>query len=198
MASVPLVLASASPRRRDLLTTVGLAPLVRPVALDESPQPGEKATAYVARLAHAKATAAHTAGDPPEVVLAADTTVALDGTILGKPADARQAHAMLTSLAGRRHAVHTAVTVTDGDRSDTVVVSATVTFLPLTSAQIAGYVATGEPFDKAGGYGVQGAAGAFVERVEGSYTTVVGLPVAETLALLAAAGVTPRGTGRAG
>ncbi len=187
MADPAVVLASASPRRAELLALAGLAPRVRPVDVDERPGHGEAPEAYVRRLARAKARAVDLADG--EVAVGADTAVVLDGDVLGKPRDAGEATAMLARLAGRTHEVHSGVAVRGPRTVDDVVVRTSVTMVPLDPARIAAYVASGEPFDKAGGYGIQGPAAAFVERIEGSWTSVVGLPLAETLALLADAGV---------
>lgn len=193
-----LVLASGSPRRLDLLRRLGLEPTVRPVDIDETPQAGEAAEPYVARLAREKAEAAPL--ECGEIVLAADTIVALDGRLLGKPHDAPTAAAMLRDLSGRRHQVMTGVAVRvprdggDSNAPDAIaveVVTTHVDFARLTDQQIAWYVATGEPMDKAGAYGIQGAGGVFVDRVEGSDTNVVGLPLAVAARMLAAAGLDP-------
>ena len=186
-----LLLASRSPRRADLLRTLGVEFRLVDVEVDETPGRHEAPDAYVRRLAREKARAgqaAAPAASPP--VLAADTTVVLDGEILGKPLDDADARAMLARLAGRPHEVLTGVAVLDGRGLlvDTVVATR-VRFRALTPAEIAAYVASGEPLDKAGAYGIQGLGGALVERIEGSYSNVVGLPLAETLALLDAAGV---------
>ena len=180
-----LTLASASPRRRELLAQLGLAFDVRPAEVDETPRPGEDARAYVLRVAGEKARAVDAAG----VVLGADTSVVLDGRILGKPCDAAEATAMLRALSGRAHQVLTAVCARGGGREESTVVTSGVELTPLSERQIAWYVASGEPFDKAGAYAVQGLAGAFVAAVRGSVSNVVGLPVAETLALLERFGV---------
>lgn len=188
--AAPLVLASGSPRRRELLTSVGLTFTVRPADLDEVYRPGESPTDYVARLSMEKAAEV---ARRDEIVLAADTTVELDGRVLEKPVDHGDARRMLRELSGRTHHAHTGVTVrgTDG-WAETIVVSTAVTFVELTDAAIDWYVATGEAADKAGAYGIQGAAGAFVARVDGSVTNVIGLPLAETLALLRAAAAADR------
>lgn len=181
-----LVLASQSPRRRELLLQLGLAPDVRPAHVDEAVRPGEPAREYVLRVARDKARAV--AGD---VVLAADTAVVLRGEVLGKPRDAGDARRMLEALSGTEHEVLTGVCVrrTAVRIEGTAVVSTTVRFARLTPAQIAWYVATGEPLDKAGAYAIQGAGGAFVVGVEGSVSNVVGLPLAETADLLRRAGL---------
>lgn len=175
----PIVLASASPRRLQLLRACGLDVEVRAADVDERERPGERAADMVLRLARAKARAV-----TGELVVAADTTVVLDERILTKPADAAAAREMLTSLAGRAHHVLTGWCVRAGAREQTGVVRTEVVFRALTAAEVDAYVATGEPFDKAGGYGIQGAGGALVDTVQGSYPNVVGLPVREVLAAL--------------
>lgn len=244
MAGAPrLVLASGSPRRRDLLLDAGLVFDVVAPDVDESQLPGEAPVAHVERLARTKAHAVHDAvaarplahqdagpagagsndirpdtawvevathptgrrdGIPPGtgawVVLGADTVVVLDGQVLGKPKDPTDACATLARLSGRRHQVLTGVAVVSaaptrtcagGVVAHTVVVHTDVTFRPLSPDEIEAYVATGEPLDKAGSYAIQGDASPFVAGIDGSYTNVVGLPVEETLALLAEAGVNP-------
>lgn len=182
---VSMVLASSSPRRRSLLAGAGLAFSVRPARIDETPFDGEAPAAYVSRLAVAKADAvAGTPPDPDVVVLAADTTVEVDGTILEKPVDRRDAVRMLRSLSGRGHRCHTGVAVVRGDRRIERLVTTDVDFVALDDTAIEWYVATGEADDKAGGYGIQGAAGAFVSSVHGSVTNVIGLPLAETLDMI--------------
>ena len=181
-----LVLASASPRRREFLERLGIAFDVAPADVDETPHPGEAPREYVARVAEAKA--AHAARlHPGRTVLAADTTVVLDGEILGKPRDDAEARALLGRLSGRTHEVLSAVAV-DGPVRLGEVVSTQVTFRALSPPEIAWYVRSGEPHDKAGGYGSQGLAGVFVREVSGSASNVSGLPLAETVALLARAG----------
>jgi len=175
-----LTLASQSPRRRELLGQLGLALDVRPADVDETPRPGEEARAYVLRVAQAKARAVEAQG----VVLAADTAVVLDGRILGKPRDDAEAAAMLRALSGRAHQVLTGVCARGGGRQELVVVTSVVELAALSERQIAWYVATGEPRDKAGAYAVQGVASAFVTAVRGSVSNVIGLPLAETLDLL--------------
>lgn len=186
-----LILASGSPRRLDLLRSIGLSPVVRPVELDETPLPGESPRTMVLRLAGEKAALAAADASQGALILAADTTVAVDGRILGKPADAGEAADMLRRLSGRAHSVFTAVALRvagDGDRSAEDVCESRVHFAQLTEADIAAYVATGEPMDKAGAYGIQAGGGWFVARVEGSYTNVVGLPVERLEPLLARLG----------
>lgn len=180
-----LVLASQSPRRRELLAGLGLALEVRPAHTDETVHPGEAARDYVLRVAREKARAVQ--GD---VILAADTAVVLAGEVLGKPRDAGEARRMLEALSGTVHEVLTGVCVRrPAIRIEaSAVVSTTVRFARLSPDRIAWYVATGEPLDKAGAYALQGAGGAFVEGVEGSVSNVVGLPLAETAELLRRAG----------
>jgi septum formation protein len=180
-----LTLASASPRRRELLGALGLALEIRPADADETPRPGEAPDAYARRVARAKARAVD-----GEVVLAADTTVAVDGEILGKPRDDADAARMLRLLSGRGHQVISAVCLRrPAVRLEFEALSTTtVEVAPLDARAIAWYVATGEPRDKAGAYAVQGRFGAFVRAVHGSVTGVIGLPVDETLALLRKAG----------
>jgi septum formation protein len=172
-----LVLASASPRRRELLAGLGLRFDVRPADVDETPRPGEPPADLVERLAGAKAAAV--GASRREVVVAADTVVVADGDALGKPVGGDDAARMLRRLGGRTHHVLTGVAVRLGAALTSGVVSTEVTFRPLTEADIAWYVATGEPLDKAGAYAIQGVGGLFVERIDGSYHNVVGLPLAQ-------------------
>jgi septum formation protein len=186
-----LVLASASPRRRELLAGLGVAFTVRPVDLDESPRPGELPHAYVLRLAREKAAARVEAG---ELVLAADTIVVVDGQLLGKPRDEADARRMLGTIAGREHTVLTGVALHEkgkGEGEDgraATVESSRVRMAAMSAAEIAWYAATGEPLDKAGSYAVQGLGALFVEEVFGNYTNVVGLPLPATFRLFAALG----------
>ena len=186
-----LVLASGSPRRRQLLEQLGLTVVVRPAEIDETPLDGEAPPATVERLARDKA---RHAIDHDEIVLAADTIVVLDGEMLGKPADQSDARSMLTRLSGRSHEVLTGVAVaitSDGSVDCISSVSRTVvTFTELSADDIDWYVATGEPDDKAGAYAVQGIGALFVEHLDGNYSNVVGLPLPETRRLLAAQGWT--------
>ena len=179
-----LVLASGSPRRLELLRTVGLDPVVDAPDIDEAVLPGESAVDYVVRVARRKCAVVARRAGTDTVVLAADTTVALDDVILGKPADHTEATAMLTRLSGRTHQVHTAVVVCSNGLTLTELVTTDVTFGELRPDEIAWYVALGESFDKAGAYGMQSAAGALVERIDGSPSNVIGLPLRETLALI--------------
>lgn len=178
-----LILASASPRRSALLEAAGYAFEVRVADVDETPLAGESAPDLVRRLSWMKAQAV-TCG-AGELILAADTTVVCDEEILNKPEDAADAARMLRRLSGRCHEVFTGVTVRGAQGAETIVVGTRVEFAPLGEADIAWYVASGEPMGKAGGYGIQGLASRFVTRVEGSYPNVVGLPVADVAKLLA-------------
>lgn len=182
-----LYLASASPRRSELLTQIGVAFTTRIVPIDETPQPGEAPAAYVERLARAKAAAVLDSLPEREraVVLGSDTAVVLDGRILGKPLDRDDAVATLTALSGREHQVLTAVALISDERSSARVVTSSVRFKALEQTQIEAYWATGEPRDKAGSYGIQGLAAVFVSQMQGSYSAVVGLPLCETAELLA-------------
>jgi len=180
----PLVLASASPRRRALLEQLGIPLRIDPAHLDENVREGEPAEQYVLRLARQKAEAVHVR-HPSDTVLAADTSVVLEGRILGKPRTAEEAVEMLRALSGRTHQVMTAVAVAGAGARCVI---ASVTFAAASEAALRWYVSTGEPMDKAGGYAVQGIGGFLVERIDGSYSAVVGLPLVETLALLRDAG----------
>ena len=185
-------LASRSPRRRELLERIGVVVEIAPADIDESPAVGEEPTRYVERLARSKLVAVidRTSGLATMVTLAADTTVDVDGRILGQPADDAEAREMLAALSGRSHRVHTAAAVADRDGTVRVaVVTSLVTMVPITDPLAEWYLGTGEPFGKAGGYAVQGAGGVLVESVRGSLSNVVGLPLRETARLLEAAGV---------
>jgi septum formation protein len=185
-----LILASASPRRSALLSGLGVEFQVEPADIDETPLASESPAGYVRRMAAEKA-AAVLARHPHEavVVLASDTSVVAGGAILGKPLDRDDAAAMLRGLSDGAHEVLTAVCVcSDRDLREVVVITRVV-FGALTSATIDAYLATEEPWDKAGSYGIQGLGGAFVTRIEGSYSNVVGLPLAETRELLVAFGI---------
>jgi septum formation protein len=182
-----LVLASGSPRRSELLGGLGLVFEIRPADIDESVETGETGTRYVERLAIAKAKAVAVQG---ELVIAADTTVDLDGALLGKPINDSEARALLRRLSGRTHQVHTGVCVyrwpdESGSIVRTSTVTTDVTFADLPNAWIDWYVGTGEPFDKAGGYGMQGSAALFVAEIAGSPSNVIGLPL-DVLARLVA------------
>ncbi|MGE0362180.1 MAG: nucleoside triphosphate pyrophosphatase, partial [Vicinamibacterales bacterium] len=175
--ALPLVLASASPRRAELLRLAGFVFTVAHAAVDETPRPREPPAAYVRRLAEEKA-AAVAAHHPGAVVLGADTTVVADGDIMGKPADDGEAAAMLRRLQGRAHDVLTGVAVVAPGGRNSAVAETRVWMATLSEAEIAAYVASGEPADKAGAYGIQGRAARFITRIDGSYPNVVGLPVA--------------------
>lgn len=184
-----LVLASGSPRRREMLEGLGLQFAVRPAEIDESPLPGEDAEAYVGRLALAKAReAALRPENAGALVLAADTVVVVDCELLGKPSDGEDAARMLRKLAGRRHDVLTGVALLDGEREWLEVARTQVEFAALSETEIALYVASGEPMDKAGAYAVQGRGALFVTAVDGNYSNVVGLPLPVVYRLLQAAG----------
>ncbi len=187
-AGMRLVLASASPRRSELLRSVGLEFDVVPADIDESVRPGELPSDYVARLSAEKARVVAERVGTDRIVVAADTTVDVDGRILEKPVDDDDARRMLALLSGRTHLVHTGVTVArfPTPTRATIVVETAVDFVETTPAVVEWYVGTGEPFDKAGGYAIQGAGGALVRRLDGSVTNVVGLPLAETLELIRA------------
>jgi septum formation protein len=178
-ASSSLILASASPRRRHLLAALGVAFTVLPVDVDERPRAGEEPAAFARRMADEKARVALRvrAG----WVLGADTIVELDGCIFGKPLDSTDASAMLARLSGRAHVVRTAVTflAPNGDTAERTLVTTEVSFRPLDTAAIAAYVATREPLDKAGAYAIQGEGAHLVDRIVGSYTNVIGLPLPE-------------------
>ncbi|AXK38695.1 Maf family protein [Crenobacter cavernae] len=192
--SVPslLYLASGSPRRRELLEQLGLELKRVPADIDETPREGETARDYALRLAIEKAAAGEAAriaqGLPAAPLLAADTTVTQDDELFGKPENAADARRMLEAFSGRSHRVITAVAVCDGDTVRTAVSDTEVWFKTLSAAEIDRYLESGEPFDKAGAYGIQGRAAVFVERIAGSYTGVVGLPVYETAQLLSGFG----------
>ena len=184
-----LVLASASPRRAELLRAAGIRFEVVTADVDERQHSGEDAESYVRRLAAAKATRV-AAAHPGRAVLGADTTVVVDGDVLGKPADAAEAATMLARLSGRSHLVLTGVCLIDPTgHADASVAFTTVEFRPLLVDEIEGYVATGEPMDKAGAYAIQGGAGPFVTRIEGAHDNVVGLPVALIQAMCRARGI---------
>jgi len=185
----PLYLASGSPRRRELLTQIGVSFTVTSAPIDETPLPDESAVAYVERLARAKAEAGLATLDGAAVVLGADTAVVLDGRILGKPENREDAVAMLADLAGREHQVLTAVALSDGQCCLSVCVSSNVRFRPISPDEARRYWASGEPADKAGGYAIQGLGAVFVTGLQGSYSAVVGLPLSETAELLAQFGI---------
>lgn len=185
-------LASASPRRSELLRQIGVAFEVRAADIKEEQLPREAPEDYVLRLAATKAGAVWAAivGPDPRPVLAADTAVVLDGAVLGKPQDEAEAMQMLERLSGRSHRVLTAVALRTDDGVETRLSASEVRFRATTAAERLAYCSTGEPFDKAGGYGIQGYAAVFVEHLHGSYSAVMGLPLFETAALLARSGLT--------
>jgi septum formation protein len=183
-----VILASQSPRRRDLLDLIGITHVVRPADIDEAVLPDEAPIPHCERLARSKA-ATLAVRSPDAVVIAADTIVVLDGEILGKPADVGEARATLARLSGRTHTVHTAMAVALGGETVSAVESVQVTFRPLTADEIAAYVATGEPMDKAGAYGIQGFGATIVERIDGDYFSVMGLGLRRLVALLAELGL---------
>ena len=182
-----IILASRSPRRVELLKQIGIDSIVRPADVDETPLTGEAPADYVQRVARqkvieiTKSLKSEYANLP---VLAADTTVAIDGEILGKPENDADAFNMLKKLSGSKHAVHTAVAISFKSKVQVVLSSTIVEMMPLTDAIISAYVATGEQRDKAGSYAIQGKAGDWIKRIEGSYTGVMGLPIYETAKLL--------------
>ncbi len=198
-----LVLASGSPRRRELLTQAGYRFEVRPAHIAEDPLPGEDPIVYVTRLAREKAEAVFREiggssslgnvpdGESPLVVLGADTTVTLENAILGKPEDAADAARILRLLSGRTHRVITGVAVVTAERTEVAVEATAVRFLTLSEAEIAAYVATGEPMDKAGAYAIQGRAARWIPRIEGCYFNVMGLPLALVCEMLDACTVPP-------
>jgi len=197
-----LILASASPRRRELLAQVGYRFQVHPAHIPEDPLPGEDPIVYVTRLAREKAEAVYRAlsathavpenlrplpklgGDSPLAVLGADTTVTLDNTILGKPENAADAARILRLLSGRTHRVITGVALVTAKRTEVAAEATAVRFLTLSDEEIAAYVATGEPVDKAGAYAIQGRAARWIPRIEGCYFNVMGLPLALVSSLL--------------
>ncbi|MBI1173056.1 septum formation protein Maf [bacterium] len=182
-----LILGSASPRRKELLAQLGIVPdAIIPPDIDEDPRPRELPLPYCARIARDKALAVP--AGPDDLVLCADTTVAIGRRILGKPADAGQAAEFLTALGGRRHQVITALALRRGDRLWERASTSAVKMKRLSDVELNAYLASGEWQGKAGAYGIQGAAGAFVPWISGSFTGIVGLPLAETAALLQAAG----------
>lgn len=200
-ADQKIYLASKSPRRRELLRQIGIEFEIlmlredpsRPGAVTEIPHPGEAPDVYVKRIAREKAQAGWGAIAmrrlPMRPVLAADTTVTIDGQILGKPADAAEAMDMLRRLSGRTHQVLTALAVIANDEMNEACNCSDVTFADLTDATLRAYCASSEPYDKAGSYGIQGHAAQFIERINGSYTGIMGLPLYETARLLQMAGI---------
>lgn len=193
-----IYLASQSPRRRELLDQIGVRHRLLSAPVDETPRPAESAEDYVRRMAVAKARTGHDRipADQPELpVLGADTAVVLDGHILGKPRDRGHGMAMLAALAGREHRVLTGVALVSAHFEEYRLSDNRVTFRPLSAGEIAAYWASGEPADKAGGYGVQGLGAVFISHLSGSYSGVMGLPLYETAELLRHAGFAPLGKG---
>ncbi len=183
-----VILASQSPRRRELLTLIGMAHEVMPADIDESQWPDEAPVPHAERLAREKAQKIALA-QPEAVVIAADTIVVLDGEVLGKPGSPREAEETLGKLSGRTHTVHTAVAVSRAGDLRSGVESVEVTFRPLDAETIRRYVATGEPMDKAGAYGIQGFGATIVERIHGDYFAVMGLAIGRMVGLLREVGV---------
>ena len=187
-AGLRVILASQSPRRRELLTLIGIEHEVRPADIDEAVWPEEQPVPHCERLARTKA-ATLSAVHPEALVIGSDTIVVIDGDILGKPTSHADAERMLARLGGRTHTVFTAIAVAYEGRTLSAVESVSVTFRALDSAEIAAYVATGEPMDKAGAYGIQGYGATIVERIGGDYFSVMGLPLGRLIELVRALGV---------
>jgi septum formation protein len=188
MTAPRIILASSSPRRRELLTLIGIPHVVQPADIDETVLAGEHPAPHAERLARGKA-AVVAAREPEAIVIGADTIVVVDGDILGKPRDEAGAAAMLRSLSGRAHVVLTAVAVARGERVESGVESVDVWFRALSDAEIERYIATREPMDKAGAYGIQGYGATIVERIDGDYFAVMGLALGRMVRLLHAVGV---------
>ena len=188
MTPITVILASASPRRRELLTLIGIAHTVTPADVDESMHPDEAPAVYAERLARAKASAIPVP-DASAITIGSDTIVVIDDRVLGKPRDRRDAAAMLRTLSGRTHTVYTAVAVRRGDQLVSGVEHVAVSFRALADAQIESYIDTGEPMDKAGAYGIQGYGATIVERIDGDYFAVMGMPLGRLVDLMAQVGV---------
>ena len=188
MSECRVVLASASPRRRQLLDLIGIAHEVRPADIDETMRPREAPRRHAERLAREKATAI-AKRDPDLITIAADTIVVINRKVLGKPRDADDAARMLALLSGREHVVTTAVAVSRGKKLRSAVEEVRVKFRRLRDDEIEAYIATGEPMDKAGAYGIQGYGATIVERIEGDYFAVMGLPIVRLIGLLRDVGV---------
>ena len=191
-----LILASGSPRRAELLERMGLAFTVRPANTEEILEPGLTPQQEVMNLSRQKGEATALLSSPEDVILAADTVVVLDDQILGKPKDAEDAMKMLTALSGRSHLVLTGVTVIAGGKTTCLCEETEVVFRTLSQEEIRAYVATGEPMDKAGAYGIQGYAAMFISAIRGDYYNVMGLPVCRTALALREAGITILGASR--
>jgi len=185
MTPLRVILASQSPRRRELLTLVGITHEVRPADIDETLRPNEAPRAYVERLAREKAAAV---ASRERLTIGCDTTVVVDGEVLGKPEDAADAHRMLRTLSGRSHLVMTAVAIAHGNEIVSDVVSVGVTFRALRDDEIDAYIRTGEPMDKAGAYGIQGYGATIVDAVDGDYFAVMGLPLNRLVRLIESLG----------
>ncbi|MEE2862474.1 MAG: Maf family protein [Paracoccus sp. (in: a-proteobacteria)] len=189
-----LILGSASPRRLELLSQIGIVPhALRPADIDETPRPSETPRDYVRRMAAEKAAALDLAGD--EAALTADTTVAVGRRILGKPADRAEAAAFMRLMSGRRHTVLTAMALRHGDRTALRLVETKVRMRSIDRHSLERYLDAGDWQGKAGGYAIQGAAAAFIPWIQGSFSAVVGLPLSETAAMLAAIGIHPAAKG---
>ena len=188
MSGCKVVLASSSPRRRDLLNLIGIAHEVRPANLDESMRPREMPRRHAERLARDKASAV-AVRDPDLITIAADTIVVINRKVLGKPTDKEEAARMLAMLSGREHTVITAVAVSRGKKLRSAIEEVKVKFRHLREDEIEAYIATGEPMDKAGAYGIQGYGATIVERVEGDYFAVMGLPLVRLIGLMRDVGV---------
>jgi septum formation protein len=186
--SAQLILASASPRRKELLEQLKLKIIIQPVELDETPRLGEKTLAYVERLAAEKSALCAAITNINLPILAADTAVVIDDTIMGKPLNKEDFFAMLSRLSGRTHQVYSAVSLRGKDHWNSVSITE-VTFRIISNSEIQAYWDSGEPLDKAGGYAIQGLGGIFVESINGSYSGVVGLPLFETAQLLTKQGI---------
>lgn len=183
-SSLRVVLASRSPRRIELIAQLGITPEVVPADIDETPQPGEQPAEYVQRLASSKARAVQERLATDAFVLGADTTVDLDGTILGQPGNEADARRMLKALSARTHRVHTGVAVVSSTAAQVLVVTSLVTFEPVTEALLDWYIGTGEWQGKAGSYAIQGLGGTLVQATRGSMSNIIGLPLRETAQLL--------------
>ena len=188
MSAVRVILASQSPRRRELLTLVGIAHEVQPADIDESYLAGERPREHAERLARGK-TAVIARREPDALVVGSDTIVVVDGDVLGKPVDGPDAVRMLERLAGRSHVVVTAVAVAWRGETRSAVEEVGVTFHPMNRIEIDAYIATGEPMDKAGAYGIQGYGATIVSRVDGDYFAVMGLPLQRLTRVLASIGI---------
>ena len=184
-----LVLASASPRRAELLSAAGISHIIQPADIDESLRGDEGPESYVCRLSREKALAVAQTHDEPKVVLGADTIVLIGTEIAGKPVDASDAHRMLRLLSGNWHDVLTGVTIVAGEAVRSEVARTRVRFVEMSSREIDWYISTGEPFDKAGAYAIQGLASRFIEEIDGSYSNVVGLPIQTVYRLIREIGV---------